>query len=108
MDPIRLTEFGEKLNEFGEDEGAKLSIVSPIGVHIHDPLGEYPGKYYVDLMPISDTHNSVYCRKCGKIGNPVSINVTTYAELRRWCAKEIQRKKIAAAQMVELWSQASF
>ena len=99
MNRIVLTEFGEELVDFGEDENEKICLISYIGCHIHGELSKNPIKYFVYLMAISKTHNVAVCAKCGRITPPIPKEVDTYGRLRQWCADEIARKSCDSAKV---------
>lgn len=88
MESIVLTEYGEMLLRYHGcqmDDAANLfgfvdmSVVENcIGIHKFC-------RGYVDIIPISGTHNVIHCRKCGRIMPPIPNQVDTFGKLRRWC-----------------------
>jgi hypothetical protein len=107
MEPIVLNEFGETLLEYPDSNTKDTKnlfgildmkvVENVIGVHKFC-------RGFVDIIPVSATHNVIHCRRCGRITSPITYEVDTFGKLRNCCADEIARKKNLAERIENgLW-----
>ena len=83
MEPIVLTQFGEKLLQYSLRETSDDTEISRGGcIGVHDIC-----RGFFDLRSVSDTHNIILCRKCN-LRIPVPGEINTYGKLREYLAKE--------------------
>lgn len=86
MDPIRLTEIGDKLlplQKSSLDDGDQISLAYCMGLH---NCNGGTGRLYMSDV---ERYQRIHCSVC-HMSIPVGIEVKTYGDLRDWCASEIE------------------
>ena len=99
MEPIVLTEFETSMVTNFNSEEQKVpfdSIWTSIG-------GLKSVSDFVHARPVSETHYVLYSSISGRIGQPIPVEIDTFAKLRQWCLGRMEEKKLWETRIRILW-----
>jgi hypothetical protein len=100
MDPIVLTEFETLVVTNLESEEQKVPFDSPSTYMGHLENGNVGN---VCAAKVSATHYIIFVYCFGTIGQPIPVEIDTFAKLRQWCLGRIKEKELWETRLRVLW-----